>query len=87
MGRYLGLIEDPIDHALLTDLLNVTQGLLFDSCETARDIALGRLRLREVGRSPTVDHVLITIEHEHESLADFIVGTTCRNNVLTAREF
>jgi altronate dehydratase len=64
-GR-LGLVDHAVHRAGLADLLDIAQGLLLDGGEAAGDVALGRLRIRQVAGLVALDHFLLAIEHEHE---------------------
>ena len=82
MRRRLGLVEHAIDDALLSDLLDIAKRLLFDRREAAGDIALGRLRVGQVGGLMPVDHLLVAIEHAHEILANVVVPAALRDDLL-----
>src|SRR6266516_950146 len=83
-ARNLGLVENAVYHAPLTDLLDVAERLLLDGGEAAGDIALRRLRIHEVARFVAVDHLLIAIEHEHELVAHLGRPATGGDELLAA---
>src|SRR6266480_2895833 len=83
-ARNLGLVENAVHLALLTDLLDVAERLLLDGGEAAGDIALRRLRIHEVARFVAVDHLLVAIEHEHELVAHLGRPATGGDELLAA---
>ena len=66
MRRYFGLVDHAVHGALLADLLDVAHRLFLDGGQTARDVALGRLRIGQIGRLVALDHGLVAVEHLHE---------------------
>src|ERR1039458_3324681 len=53
-GRF-GLVEHAVHHALLSDFLDVAEGLLLDGGEPADNVALGGLRIGKIAGLVAVD--------------------------------
>ncbi len=85
-GRRFGLVEHAVDHAFPADLLDVAQRFFLDRSEPAGDIALGRLRLRQVVGLVTVHDFLIAVEHEHEFVAHRGCAAARGDELLAARQ-
>ena len=51
------------------------------------DIAFGWLGIRQIRGFEPFDHVLVTIEHKHETFTNFIVSTTCCDQMLSPGNF
>ena len=82
-ARLNSFLQTADDRRFGTDLLNISKCFLLDCSQATLNITFGRLRVGKIACLVVIDNFCIAVEVELELLANFVVGATFENKMLS----